>query len=316
MKLATTTGELEGFVQTSADAVRVYEGTGFTHLDFSFYRVNFPGSPFMEDGKDWMREIVDAGKAAEKLGFDFVQAHAPANNPFKDDFDETIKGNLRTIEACAYLGIKNVVLHAGNTREMRYPNARKEFFERNRAFYEKLYPAMEKFDVNVLTENGALGNSGGSYFFMTGEEIRDFLDFCGNPRLLACWDVGHANMQDPNQYKDIMALGGKLAAVHIQDNMGRSDDHLAPFMGTLDVDSVMRGLIDNGFVARGGVFTFEADNMLSRGRSWPNGRNHFSTDVGAPERIPGATLAMKKSAISLLYTIGKEILTAYGLYEG
>ena len=33
MKIATTIGELNGYVQTPAEAVAAYAGTGFRHLD-------------------------------------------------------------------------------------------------------------------------------------------------------------------------------------------------------------------------------------------------------------------------------------------
>ncbi|MCQ2432463.1 MAG: sugar phosphate isomerase/epimerase [Clostridia bacterium] len=312
MKLATTIGDFLRFAPDAAGAVRMYEGTGFTHLDYSFYNAIYAGSPFM--GEHWMDEVKAAGAAAEALGFDFVQAHSPGNNPFseKEDFDTVVKGNIRSIEACGYLGIRNIVVHSGFSWDYRYPDGEAAYFEANRKFYEALYPAMEQHGVNVLIENSAHANMGGQYFFMTGKEMSDFIRYCSHPLLHACWDVGHANMQNPDQYGDLIALGDDLRAVHIQDNMGRTDDHLAPFMGTLDVDSVMRGLFDSGFVSRGGYFTFECDNVLSRAGSWPNYRNAFSGDKA---KIPGATAAMKRAAIGMLYEIGKGILEAYDCFE-
>lgn len=116
-----------------------------------------------------------------------------------------------------------------------YPNGKEEFFEYNRRMYSLLFTAMEKFGVNILIENSAEANTGGQYYFMTGREMRDFLDWVNHPRLLVVWDTGHANLHLNNQYDDIMALGEKLVGLHIHDNGGNCDEHTMPFMGTLNM---------------------------------------------------------------------------------
>ncbi len=311
MKLATTTSYFYSTTKTQAEAVAAFEGTGFRHLDYNFYTFGRPNLPFMGDG-DWMKDVRDAKAVADKLGFDFVQAHSPSNNPFDGDWDFTVKAHARSIEAAGYLGVKNIVVHSGFSQQYQYTADRDAFFESNKRFYDALVPTMEKTGVTVCIENTATGNMGSMYFFRKGEEMRDFVDYFNHPLLKCCWDVGHANMEDPDQYKDIIAMGDTLATVHIQDNLGQRDDHMAPFMGTLDVNAVMRGLIDGGFVSRGGVFTFEADNLLSAGGSWPNCRNDAFADKNP---ITGPSLALRRKATGLLYEIGKEILEGYGLYE-
>ena len=168
---------------------------------------------------DWMEPIRKAAKAAEQLGFDFVQAHSPCNNFMnpQEDFETVVLANLRSIEACGYLGIPNIVVHSGTSHTYRYPGDMERYIEANRRFYESLYPAMEKYNVRVLIENGATANMGDQCFPMTGRELADFIETLGHPLLGACWDVGHANLQDPDQYKDIVAMGSHLKAVHIQD---------------------------------------------------------------------------------------------------
>lgn len=41
--------------------------------------------------------------------------------------------------------------------------------------------------------------------------------------------------------------------------MGNDDQHMAPYFGTLSIDSLMNGLFDIGYK---GYFTFEASNIL------------------------------------------------------
>lgn len=308
MRLATTTADFRGYLETPADWVRGYEGTGFKHLDYTFYKSNYEGSPFMSD-KDWMKEVIDASKEAEKLGFDFVQAHSPGNDPFRDDFDTVIKGNVRAIEACAYLGIDRIVVHSGRSARFIAPDGWKAYLDGIRHFYEALYPAMEKYNVHVLAENYT-PTSKNECTLYTGSDLLELLENCNHPMLGVCWDVGHGNLHNPAQYDDIVTLGDKLLAVHIQDNMGENDDHICPYMGTLDIDAVMRGLQDNGFVDRGGVFTFECDNIVSFAQSWPNNRNSTGENVAADPSYD-----VKKAAVTMMYQVGKNILTKYNCFE-
>lgn len=305
MRLATTIADFDGYVETDAEKVRCYEGTGFRHLDYSFYRKNFPCSEFM--GNNWIKEIAAASKEAEKLGFDFVQAHSPGNDYFSKDKKEVIDGNIRSIEACAYLGIDRIVVHSGRSNSFFLPQDMKTYLNGIKEFYSALFPAMEKYNVSVLAENYIPADKGVCNL-AGSKELNELLDICSHPLLGICWDVGHANLINPRQYGDIAALGSRLKAVHIQDNMGIKDDHICPYMGTLDIDGVMRGLKDNGFIERGGVFTFECDNIVSTPDSWPNYRN---TSGEATAAYP--SLSVKKSAVCLMYEVGRNILTKHGL---
>lgn len=301
MKLATTLADFRGYCDDSAAQVRCFEGTGFKHLDYSFWVLNYQGSPFM--GDDWVKDIAAAAKEAEKLGFDFVQAHSPSNDYFRSDKEEVLKGNIRSIEACAYLGIKKLVVHSGRSTEFIAPDDKRKYLESVRDFYEKLYPYMEKYGVHVLAENYTPSSKNECSFF-SGEDLKELLDFCDHPLLGVCWDVGHGNLQRSDQHDDIVALGKYLKAVHIQDNLGVNDNHLAPLMGTLNIDSVMRGLIDNGFTGNGGIFTFECDNIVRNQGEWLKRDKNKYPDY-----------EVKHQSIRLLYEIGKMILNNYGLYE-
>ena len=297
MKLATTLADFKGFVKTWADAVRLFEGTGFRYLDFDFYSAAYPGSPFLS--ADWKRGVEEAAEAAAKLGFTFVQAHSPSYNPMDPaaEHEGKMLALRRSIEACGMLGIPNLVVHSGAAPDLRYPGDREAYFSRAKAFHSALFPEMEKWGVNVLIENIDQGNMDGRMYFGTGAEMREFLEFCGHPLLHACWDTGHANIDGRDQYEEIRTLGGELYGVHIQDNYGRYDDHIAPLTGTLDLDGVMRGLLDTGY---GGYFTFEALNLLPP----------------APHKGAAAPSALlRREGERFLYRIGRHVLERYGCFE-
>lgn len=304
MKIATTIGEMYAFTSSPAQAVREYEGTGFHYLDYSFYSVlTTPNHPFM--GENWKEEVLAAKDAADSLGMTFVQAHAPNCQVLGGDMEAEVLATIRSIEACGMLGIRNMVIHSGKSSEYKYPEGQWENFKANEPFFRALIPAMEKNNVSILFENSTIKHCGdGDYFPITGQNLNDFVAFMNHPLFGAAWDVGHAHMDGIDHETQIMTMGKNLKAIHVHDNDGKKDLHTAPFLGTLNYDSLMRGLIRSGF---DGYFTLEADNFFGYRRisklQEPNG----------PAAQP--TLEIKKASLSLLYLVAKTILEAYGLFE-
>lgn len=300
MKIATTIGEVYPWVNDPAEAVEMYEDSGFKYLDFSFYTfVMDKGHPFM--GDDWRDMILRAKERADAMGMTFVQAHSPAVQVLTEsEFDRNVEGTVRSIEACGMLGIKNTVIHTGASAALRYPTHKKEYFEANRRFLDALTPAMEKYEVSVLIENSCEKNTGGAYFPMTGKDMNDFLDFIGHPLYGACYDMGHAHIQGLNVHDEIVELGDNLKAVHIHDNQADRDSHILPFTATFDMDSMMKGFVDSGYK---GYFTFESDGFMKYGSRDRTGK------LAHPPK------GLKKEALKLLYQVGKYTLDAYGMYE-
>ena len=103
-----------------------------------------------------------------------------------------------------------------------------------------------------------------------------------------------------------MALGDELRGVHINDNRGGGDEHILPWMGTMNLDDIMHGLIDSGYK---GSFTFEACSALRPARYWQGNRRTYKADT----RLAEPTLGMQKHLEALMYEMGTHILTSYGI---
>ena len=301
MKIATTIGECYAFTTSPAEAIRMYEGTGFRYLDYSFYNVlTTPNHPFM--GDDWKRQVLDAKAAAEELGFTFVQAHAPACELFPEGLERDILATVRSIEACGMLGIKEMVIHSGFFTEYKYPADEQAYFEANAPFFRALIPAMEKNDVHILFENTTIKHCPeGGYFPIHGADLNAFVKFMDHPLFGAAWDVGHANMDDLDQHAEILSLGKNLRAIHVHDNDGKVDRHAAPFSGKTDYDAIMRGLIESGFP---GYFTLEADTLFK-----------YNRGLNSDGPLAHPTKELKRATLKMLYEISKHILETYDVYE-
>lgn len=303
MKLATTTGDFDRFLTTYRERIDAVIDAGFKYIDLSLYTINKDDELLLSG--DWKDNAKRVKEYTLKKGASFVQAHSPGGNPIAADAaaQTLTEATIRSIDICGVLGIPNIVVHAGMLRGI----SKQESFEKNRDFFRKLFPAMERNSVNVLCENSTRKNMGDMYFTNSGKDMKEFVKYVDHPLFHACWDTGHGNCEG-NQYDDILTIGDDLFAVHINDNTGRGDEHLLPYIGTLNMDEVMHALIDVNYK---GVFTFEAGSSLRSSICWQGHRREFERD----SRLREPQLFMQKHLEKLMYDMGKYILKAYDCFE-
>lgn len=307
MKLATTTGDFDSYLDDDVDRLRKVAAAGFRYVDLSMYSGDAPGWAYA--GEDWEKKVDELGNEAAKLGVKFVQAHAPGVNLL--DAGEMKHGLFalsRSFEVCARLGIENNVVHTGFSGDYLYdrPEDKERYFAANYAVIKELFPVLEKTGVNFLIENTTKVNMGKLWFFITGSEMKEFIGYCNHPLIHAVWDVGHAAIEG-HQYQDIVDLGDDLRALHIHDNRAK-DHHELPLTGMTNYDEILTALIQIGYK---GYFTFEADNVFygfKRLRRHPELQTYGSRFTAAP-------LKLREMAEKLLYEIGKYILQTYDLFE-
>ena len=297
MKLATTIGDFRGYSSCAQEAVQYVCEAGFKYIDYGFgkdykNRIGFFGDDF--DG-----HVTSLKIQADKLGTKFVQAHAITGDVFAEDNTELISDTIRCIDACGALGIENVVVHSGLGAGIE----KEENFEKNKVFYTPLLERAEKYGINILTENFNKG-SVGSYRIDNAPDLRELIDYIDHPLFHAVWDTGHGNLQEMPQDEALRILGEHVRAVHVQDNYGDRDIHIAPFFGSMSLDSLMHGLLDIGY---NGYFTFEAVRMLFPAKQ----KREYSDD----KRLKKTPLRLRITAERFLYEIGKCILEEYGCFE-
>ena len=306
MKIATTTGDFGFFCKNDEERIRELHRAGFRYIDLDMYSFK-PDSPYMQE--NWRDEVQKLKDLASELGMEFVQAHSQGGNPLSPDaahVEFLLQATIRSIEICEMLGIQNTVVHNGCAEGL----SKEEWFEKNKAFYQKLFPAMERCGVNVLCENSTASNMGELYFINTGKDMREFIDYVGHPQIHGCWDTGHANCEG-NQYDEIQALGKELYAIHYNDNRNKRDEHVAPFLGRLNNDEAIQALIDVGF---DGYFTLECNNSLIRYNQWTGKRRRFE-NAKQPLRLTEPQLFMQRHIEAMLYDTAKWMLESYDLFE-
>lgn len=297
MKLATTTGDFGNYANTLEEIVEIMAQTSFRCIDCGLGAAVFDKNPELRQD-NWLDAAKRLKECAEKHGMQFVQAHAPMGRPLvKDDkYEEFLFLTKRSMEIAAALGIPNIVVHSGYREGI----SKEQCFQENKLFYDELLHLAEEININVLTENFNKMCVPNMYWMDNAPDERELIDLVNHPLFHACWDTGHGNMQELSQYDALSILGEHVYALHVQDNLGNDDHHMAPFMGTLDADSLMRGLTKIGYK---GYFTFEATRMIMSSQS-----RRQTVENGPKAKLP---LSLKIKAENLLYEIGEFMIQDY-----
>lgn len=305
MKLANTTRSMPYDIESCEMRLTQLKNAGFRYIDFSFYNMVSDDHYLM--GNSWKDYAYRIKEKAEKLGLEFVQAHTPGTSGNALEYDEKremlIKTTQRSIEVCKILGIENSVIHTGWKKGV----DKDEYFEKNKQFLSEFFPYMEEYGVNILVENSTKRNMPEMYFFYTGEDMKQFIDYVSHPLIHACWDIGHAHIEG-HQYEDIMTLGDDLRAIHVHDNCADYDSHSLLFSGTINMDEIMHGLIDSGYK---GYFTFECDGAFPIITPEWKKRKTFRDET----RLLETPAFLFEELDRMMYKTGKYILEKYNIFE-
>ena len=237
-------------------AYRLIRETGFEAIDWNLdillpcdvlYAGKYEGYSILEKPLDEILKALEPElNEIRKNGLTITQAHAPfpahsVKQPGVYPFMFKIYENC--IRLCDAIGCKNLVIHGVNYQKRDYGNTAEDIDELNWKMYTALIPVLRETNVTVCLENLF---SGGPNF--RGSEWVD--GHCANPyeaiKLIdalnaeagkecfgLCLDTGHLNLLhgDPRTY--IPLLGKRIKALHIHDNNGVNDLHIAPYNGNI-----------------------------------------------------------------------------------
>lgn len=177
-----------------------------------------------------------------KNGLTITQAHAPfpAYVPGHPEVLEFMIGIYEScIRLCHHAGCKNLVIHSISLAESDLDNTPETIAAMNRRLYESLIPTLLECNVTVCLENlftrRPLATEGACSDPHEAVQMIDALnEKAGREVFGFCLDVGHLNLLNKNLRTYIPILGKRIKALHIHDNDGRDDLHLAPMTGTIN----------------------------------------------------------------------------------
>lgn len=202
-------------------------------------------------GNDYLKFARQLKKIGLDNGIVCNQSHAPfpSVNPTAHSFLK------RAIECTAEAGGEICIIHPGN----------KQTAEENAKLYLELLPFAREHGVKIAAENMFNREPETRRIIPAAcsspEDFIKHLELVNDPFLVACLDIGHAEIVgcQTSAPDMIRALGSRLQALHIHDNNKLDDCHQLPFTMEIDFEAAIRALREIGYR---GYLTLEANSYL------------------------------------------------------
>ena len=228
------------------EMVEHFHKVGFQAIDFDIATV--PD----DMGADWKRILSETADLAAKYGIRMDYGHLPFK-PVKradgsDDKEQFRKNMMLAIEAAGFAGIKNAVIHPARNK------ISDDGFKRNVEYLTPYAEQAAKYGVRLTIENMRSGREaeGIHRYSSVADEVIEIADYFGAD---VCWDFGHSHTTGlRKQSEELEKVGKRLKVLHVNDNHGGEDEHLPPFLGTIDWLDAVEGLRKAGYT---GVFNYE-----------------------------------------------------------
>lgn len=243
---------------TLEDSIQACAAAGYEVLDMCFCSYSKGNGPLTQpDWQDWLQRAKDV---ADALELEWYQGHAhfydwtSIRPQDREHHEELVR---RSIVGAGIMGVKWLVIHPGTVRDGTWYSYTDSFRE-NLEAYKRYGELAAKHNVGIAIEN-MMETGPERRYCSSVEELLELVDELGDPMFGVCWDTGHANLAKVDQPSALRRIGSRLKALHINDNWGKDDDHLAPYFGSIAWEPILEALGEIGY---SGCFTFEIHNFL------------------------------------------------------
>lgn len=212
-------------------AFEVLRESGFTGVDFSFH----------ERPKGEAFDPVKAKELLDKNGLSCLQTHGPDNFDAKLQMSESERTYKEVCDAIVWtriLGAKVMALHSLYIPWV----SKEEEWKRNLSYFKSFEPILMENNVMIGVENLPLQVTD------TPEDINRFIEELESPYYGALLDTGHGRISGIEPHEYIRRLKpGSLVGIHVQDQHGKKDEHIIPYMGETDWAAFADALREAGY---------------------------------------------------------------------
>lgn len=237
------------------ESLRRHAALGIKNIDLNMCAVGRFGEHEF-DNDDWYERALKTRDLAQELGLDIVQTHLPYRSQLHkfnffvpESYHHMEECTLRAMKISNIVGAKWAVIHPVMDENYTADYIEKHIAE-NKKFYEPCLEEAERGCCGLAIENmnDTLVRPGNRRYCVNVGDLIELVDSFNNPKVQVIWDFGHANLcYGSNQDWAIRQIGSRLKAVHVADNWGQVDDHLAPYQGNIDWTKIFEALADVGF---------------------------------------------------------------------
>lgn len=230
---------------------------GYDGIDVGLCRVIYNNDPYphnpLLDGDDYERLLDGYIETCGKLGLKILTTHIPYrysyDDPASERYDYCYNMTCRALRASEYLGAEWTVVHMKGVDD-------------TVSYVKRLFADSGVERIGIALEN------------MSDLPIEDLI--VAHDRLKeegyrvgVCFDTGHCNVKKfyNNDVADtVRLLGSRIKMLHVHDNMRNTDRHIAPGLGSIKWDGVMKALAEVGYT---GALNLELqpENILEGARA-------------------------------------------------
>ena len=211
---------------TDEESLRLIKKAGFSKVFLSW------------NTNGWGETQENIYKLCKALNLKIVFAHLGyrgthlISNIWKNtsDGDRLVDYIIKDIKELAYHNIKIAVMHTSKSSEE--PILCEIGIER----FKKIVKACEKYKVTLALENTKWSGT-----------LEYIFDNIQSEYLRVCYDCGHDHLHFKDSF-NFDRFKGKIVATHIHDNDQRDDQHLLPFDGNINWNSIIEKLKDADYV--------------------------------------------------------------------
>ncbi len=200
-------------------------------------------------------QYLSFARKLKQIGLDNGIVCNQSHAPFPVSCPEIRSYLKKAIECTAEAGGKFCIIHPDNNKRA----------EENAEMYWELLPFAIDHGIKIATENmwnwDKKTDQASFAACATPESFCAHIDVLRSEYLVACLDIGHAEMKGSgtSAVEMIKALGSRLQALHIHDNDKWHDSHQIPFSMDISFEPIVRALKEIGYR---GDFTLEANQYL------------------------------------------------------
>ena len=245
MKIGTTLNAYTKFLPIEEVAPLLAED-GYETVDFS--DLHDVESALYTDPESAVEKLLEEKRRIlSENGITVSQVHGPWRYPTQDGTPEGRAEWLdfmkRSVRLATHLGAPYVVVHPLMPYGANSPENPAEVIDLNVEHYARLADYAKTFNVTVCIENMPFPDHPLAHV----DQIIELVDGLGRKNLKVCLDTGHANVCGMPLGQAVRMLGDRLATLHVHDNQGEKDEHLAPLEGTADFKDFAAALHEIGF---------------------------------------------------------------------
>jgi len=167
-----------------------------------------------------------------------ITAHGPIHDLNLGSLDMVVRDYTRhcyfkTLAICHLLGAKGLVLHLG-INPLLPENALSSWLEESIRAWKPVVALAEQLGITIRLEN---------MFISSPRFLTNLRKGMNSNAVKICFDIGHFNVYSkmPLQYW-LNEIDSEMDEVHLNDNMGKEDEHLALGKGIIDFKTFMEEL--------------------------------------------------------------------------